>query len=264
MPLISVSGTQGIGKTTFIQDFLEEWPMYRTPEKSYRDLIREKGLVINQNAGKETQLIILDSCIEVIENLSKADNYIIDRNPIDNLAYSIWLGVNKPESGIDDEFLKESVQRYKKAVRKLDLIFFIPLVESHKIQLVKDELRDDDPKFQRDIDVIFKNLKKMRDENDDFYFIKDDSPPMIEIFGSREERIEMAKLYIKSNGSFYGENESMIYDAMGNFTDELQFSEDDTKEKESLLNRVGANDDSLDDLKIKKDNVIKFPPLSDK
>ena len=38
---IAVSGTTRIGKSSFIQDFVDVWPKYESPEKTYRDLVEE-------------------------------------------------------------------------------------------------------------------------------------------------------------------------------------------------------------------------------
>ena len=34
---IAISGTACQGKTTLIKDFLEQWPSYTTPKKTYKD-----------------------------------------------------------------------------------------------------------------------------------------------------------------------------------------------------------------------------------
>lgn len=43
---ISVTGTACQGKSTFIKDFIEYFPKYSTPEKTYRDMIKEKVIHI--------------------------------------------------------------------------------------------------------------------------------------------------------------------------------------------------------------------------
>ena len=43
---ICVTGTACQGKTTYISDFLKNWTMYKTPEKTYRDAIKENNLML--------------------------------------------------------------------------------------------------------------------------------------------------------------------------------------------------------------------------
>ena len=63
---IAVSGTSCQGKTTLIKDFIKEWPMYSTPEKTYRDFINENNLPYSDNTNKEAQWSILNHIIDTI------------------------------------------------------------------------------------------------------------------------------------------------------------------------------------------------------
>ena len=58
---IAVSGSACQGKTTFIQDFIKEWPMYSTPEKTYREYIEENNLPDSDNTNKDAQWGILNN-----------------------------------------------------------------------------------------------------------------------------------------------------------------------------------------------------------
>ena len=40
---LCVTGTGSQGKTTFINDFLKEWPSYTTPKTTYRDGLGDHG-----------------------------------------------------------------------------------------------------------------------------------------------------------------------------------------------------------------------------
>jgi len=52
---IAISGTVCQGKSTLIKDFLETWPNYNTPEKTYKDVIIEQGLEHSSTTNKDTQ-----------------------------------------------------------------------------------------------------------------------------------------------------------------------------------------------------------------
>jgi predicted ATPase len=56
---ISISGCAGSGKSTLLKAFLNRWPMYSTPLKTYRDVIKENNLSHSSNTNDETQLTIL-------------------------------------------------------------------------------------------------------------------------------------------------------------------------------------------------------------
>lgn len=241
MPLISVSGTQGIGKSTFIKDFIANWPMFKTPEKTYRDVIKEKGLTINQETTQYSQGLILDSIIEIINSYSKNDNIIFDRCPLDNLVYSLWA-YEKGKSDIDEDFVSECIQKARWCIQKLDIMFLIPMT-SQNPDLVDDNLRDTDPVYQKEIDEIFQGLKRIRETGkDDVFFIKDDSPPIIEIFGDRQERIELSKLYLREDGSFYGEEDSLILDAQGDAITNNQEDLIDGGERDMLRKSLGLEE----------------------
>ena len=81
-------GTQCIGKTTLIDDMILQWPQLSRPEKTYRDLIKEKKLPVNKNGTKESQEAILNFLVdEAMGNYGKK-KMIFDRTPLDNLRIS--------------------------------------------------------------------------------------------------------------------------------------------------------------------------------
>lgn len=241
--LISVSGPQRIGKSTFIEDFLKAWPMFKTPETiSYRELTKEKGLPINKQMTKEGQFMILESMIDQLERCSrKNDNIIFDRSPLDNLAYTIW-GFANGIGGIDDAFVNKCRVMVRKSIQKLDLMLLIPISKQNIVPMVKSEQSDTDLQYQDDINKIFQAFKQLREEGDNEYFVDDDCSPILEIYGNREERINMLRTcYLKEDGTFYGEDESLIYDATGNKigSDEENFGFIDTGESHNLKKQLG-------------------------
>lgn len=243
MGLISFSGTQNIGKSTLVKDFLKQWPMYSLPKRSYRDIIKEKGLKINKKTCKETQGIILDAMIDEISQYNRdGDNIVFDRCPLDNLVYTLWA-YEKGDSDIDEAFVKECIGKVRNILREFSIMFFIPISKQNDIELVEKENRDIDPVYRDEIDNIFKALKTLKDNNDDGYFCHDDCGPIIEVFGSPEERIELLKLYLKEDGTFFGEDESLIYDAIGNplnVDENNQISIEDTDDIEKLKKQIMA------------------------
>lgn len=207
---IAVSGTHNTGKSTYIQDFLKKWPMYETCTSSYRDLIKEKKVTHSKEGTEETQKIILDYLVDQAIESSKKDFVILDRCVLDNLAYSSWLHINEK---VSEKFLDESRILVRETLKLFDVIFFVPLTRVAQIPIEDNNTREIDPVYREEIDTVFKAFQESYHRGDGRVFPKGDSPPIIEIFGNREERIKLTELYIREDGKCYGEDESLIIPA---------------------------------------------------
>lgn len=207
---IAVSGTQNTGKSTYIKDFLAKWNMYESPESSYRNILKEKKLNHSKNSCEETQKIILDSLVDQAIETSKKDFVILDRCVLDNLAYSSWLHINEK---VSEKFLDESRILVRETLKLFDIILFFPLTKFSPIKIENNNNRETDPAYQEEIDIIFKAFQESYHRGDGRVFPKGDSPPIIEIFGNREERIKLTELYIRPDGKCFGEEESLIIPA---------------------------------------------------
>lgn len=199
---IAISGTACQGKSTLINDFLEYWPNYKKPEKTYRDVIIEQDLHHSSLTNKDTQWAILNFMIDELQKTSKEDNIIFDRCPLDNIVYSIWAEAKK-ESNVDEEFIKKCMPLVRESLRFIDIIFFTPITKVAPVEVVEDNLRDTNKDYIEEIDNIFKAVHRdyMNNPKSSF-FVEDDRPGIIEVFGNRTERIELIKLYLDKNGKF--------------------------------------------------------------
>lgn len=199
---IAISGTACQGKTTLIKDFLEQWPSYKTSKKTYRDIIKESNVDHSSKTNKKTQWEILNFMIEELQKTRKGDRVIFDRCPLDNLVYSIWSN-EKRNSDIDDKFIKKCIPLVRESLRYIDIIFFTPITKVAPIELEEDDIRDTAPEFIEEIDYLFKAVHRDHQNNSKSnFFVHDDKPAMIEIFGGRRERIEIIKLYLDGEGEF--------------------------------------------------------------
>lgn len=207
---IAISGTQNTGKSTFLKDFINKWKMYETIDTSYRDLIKENNLSHSKNGTEESQKKILNYLVDQTIEATKKDFVILDRCILDNLAYSSWLHINDK---VSERFLDESRILVRETLKLFDVIFFIPLTKFSNIPIEENSIRETDPKYREEIDTIFKAFEESYHRGDGRVFPKGDSPPVIEIFGNREERIKLAELYIREDGKCYGEDESLIIPA---------------------------------------------------
>jgi hypothetical protein len=206
---IAVVGTQCVGKSTYIQDFLAKWPMYKTPEKTYRDLVKEKGISINKLGTEESQQLILNFLVDQSMEYSKSDHVIFDRCVLDNLAYSSWLHLN---GKVSEKFLDSSRILVRETLKMYDILFFLPLTKTSPVEIVEDGIRDTDPVYREEIDNIFKVFNQSYLQGDGRLFPKGDSAAFIEIFGNREQRIALTSMYINENGNQFGEEQSLLSD----------------------------------------------------
>ena len=208
---ILISGVGNVGKSTFVRDFLKNWPSYKSSGATYRDLIKSKGLTLNKEGNKESQSIILDCLLDEAMKYKKTDNIIHDRGTLDNLVYTLWLKA-KDKGGIDDNFIQKTFQLVKQSMFFYDVIFYIPFDDT-TVAMEERENRETDKEYNMELDNFFKAIHSMYyDKNEYLFPFKDPSgvPALIEIFGSPIERIELAKLYIDPDGNEFGEKDSLI------------------------------------------------------
>jgi len=208
---ISVIGAQCVGKTTFIQDFLKQWPMYSSPKEKYTDFKKsDKEFSLNEEGTEDSQRKILNFLVEQIINKKETDNVILDRSVLDNLVYTMWLnGYDK----VENSFVKETINIVKNTLIFYDIIFFCPITKFSPIILENEGHRSINPNYREEIDNLFKALMKAYYEGNTIYFPLDHElgcPAFIEIFGNREERIELTKMYIAKDGKPYGEDQSLL------------------------------------------------------
>lgn len=204
---IAVIGTQNIGKTTYIDDFLKKWSMYKKPEKTYRDLIKEKNLPHSKEGTEESQTLILNALVDQAIEYSKKDNVILDRCVLDVLAYSTWLCIN---GKVSEKFLDQQRIIIRETLKMYDILFFIPLTKVSNVEIVDNGSRNIDPVYREEIDNIFKVFQESYHRGDGRIFPKDDTPAIIEIFGNPQERIKLTEFYLKEDGKIYGEDESLL------------------------------------------------------
>lgn len=206
---IGIIGTQCIGKSTLVEDMLLQWPQLSRPEKTYRDLVKEKNLPINKNGTKESQKLILDFLVEEANKNYGKRKMVFDRTPLDNLAYSLWL-LDKGTSDIDEAFIDDCVIKTRNAISNYSILFYIPLVERNDVPLQGKDQRDVDPVYRAEIDAIFDGFYRAWEARNTRLFNNDDTPAIIPVFGNPIERIEMMCMYINDKCEFFGEKDTMI------------------------------------------------------
>lgn len=241
---IAIVGAANQGKTTFINDMIKEWPVYRRSNESYRKAVKELNLKVNRQGTKHSQRIILDCLVDDINQTRKGDHVLFDRCPLDNLVYSLWLH-EKNVSDIDTDFIKESIEKVKESLRQIDIIFFIPITKAAPVAMQARDNRDIDKEYIVEIDNIFKAIEYQQQRGASPFFVKDDAPPIIEIFGSPLERTEMAKLYLNNTGDLVETASSVLtpenLDMMESLMQDQRYAiEDESKLKDEKNKIIGA------------------------
>ena len=208
---IAFIGPQNSGKTTLIKEFLQRWPMYKQPEKTYRDLIKEKNLTLNKNATRDSQKIILDSLVEEAQQAcASGEKYLVfDRCVIDNIAYTLWHYA-KETPGFTSEFIIDSKTIAAIGLKYIDLVFYVPARKEIPIQ--EKDTRETDEIFREEIDNIFRSLVNSYEKNTGAFFPLEDSPAVITLEGPPDMRLPQIQLYIKDNGNGYGEEDKSLLD----------------------------------------------------
>ena len=186
--LITVSGTQCIGKSTLIKDFLKEFNNFKTPNIDYRKIITENNLKLNREGDYRSQKILFDFVLkQTIECSKLSENYIMDRSLIDVYAYSSWLYLNKPDSGFNEVNIKEMYDTLQEYVILYDKIFYIPLQYNTHIKIEDDKFRDTNEEYRLNIDKLFDLIIL------DLSYENICANNVYNIYGTREERINLIK-----------------------------------------------------------------------
>lgn len=208
---IAFIGPHASGKTTLIQEFLKKWPMYKQPEKTYRDYIQEKKLKLNQKGTKESQRIILDALVdEVQQACSTGEEFLVfDRSVVDNIAYTLWHYAKNTE-GFTREFVIDCQSIAALSLKYYDVLFYVPAREEIPITARKN--RDTDKQYREEIDNIFKALVSSYEKGNGAFFPKEDCPAVIMLEGPADMRLPQISLYIKDNGKSYGEEDGSLID----------------------------------------------------
>ncbi len=209
---VVIMGAQNVGKSTLVEQFLKEWPMYKRPEKTYRDIIKEQNLNLNMQGDKESQRAILNALVDEVQLASTSDDkhIIFDRCPVDNIAYTLWHYA-KGTDGFTPEFVMTCKDIAALSLKHIDLIFYVPARK--EIPITPREGRETDEVFREEIDNIFDSLVNSYEKNTGAFFPSEDCPAVIRLEGPPDMRIPQIKLYIKENGNCFGEEDGSLIDA---------------------------------------------------
>jgi predicted ATPase len=177
---IAISGTHFSGKSTLVEALSEALPQYTTVEEPYH-LLQEEGYEFAELPSLEDFELQLERSIENLDD--GAPNIIFDRCPADILGYLL------SHTDVETFDLKEWLPRVQTAIRKLDLVVFLPIEEHDRIVLPLSQ----DAAYRQRVD---ETLKEIILENS-FDFEVD----VLEVTGSPQTRVDRVLAHIHNKGA---------------------------------------------------------------
>jgi predicted ATPase len=206
---LSLTGAANTGKTSLLQSFLHTWKTYKTPEKTYRDIIEEKQLEHSSKTTTETQTEILNFITDQQLGKTVDDDIIYDRCTLDVLAYTIWAH-EKGLEGFDTAFVNTQIKLVKESLRSLDIIFICKFNENMSVE--DDGKRDANKEYIVEINNIIESLYQQYKQNidSDIFFPKDDSPCLIKLPDSMQQRVDLIAEYVAPDGGMHSEEDSVL------------------------------------------------------
>lgn len=143
---IAITDSRGAGKTILSQFIAGKSGGFKLLPEAPRQAL-QFGFSINEQTTIETEFWIFAKQLEM--ELVAGDNYVADRCFIDLLAYAMHLFAEKAD------FIKVLREIAKRAVRKYDLVIYLPTGE---FPIEDDGVRSLDPRFQRAIDKLIREI----------------------------------------------------------------------------------------------------------
>jgi predicted ATPase len=130
---IAVSGAHRTGKTTLIEELSRALPSYGVVEEPYY-LLEEEGHEFAEMPSLDDFELQLERSIQCVED--SEDDQLFDRCPADMLAYLI---AHRDSDGFDVEVW---LPRLESAMRRLDLIVFVPIEHPDRVIVSDPEDRE--------------------------------------------------------------------------------------------------------------------------
>lgn len=210
---IAVVGAQNTGKTTLVNTFKAVWPMYTSPEKTYREIATENNLTLNEEGTIESQTALRDFLVDSALGNAGKTKTIHDRCVLDNLVYTLWLVEKGKLEGTDDaidEFVATSINLVRESMKFYDIILWLPADPS--IAITDDGTRSTCPVYREEIDNIFYGVFEHYKKNSGILFDKENQPAFIPLQGDTNEKIAIIKNYLNDDGDLIETSSSVLGD----------------------------------------------------
>jgi hypothetical protein len=234
---ISISGSANSGKSTLVKAFLNKWPMYNTPSKTYREFLKENNLSHSSNTSDDTQLTILNWMMEEQSKYPSGSKVIYDRCPLDNLVYTLQ---GNSLGKISDQTTAATISFVKESMKDIDIIFW--LKHNPTIKIVDDVLRDTNEDYIKQTDQLFQGLFDQYMENleVDVFFPKDDCPAFIcldNTFATVDDRLMFIGEFIDYKGDLI-EGDSLLDPNNLEVLEQMVKDQERETENETRINKI--------------------------
>ncbi|MGH2785471.1 MAG: AAA family ATPase [Actinomycetota bacterium] len=143
MPRIAIVGSFSTGKTTLAEAVAEPLDLPLLPEAARE--VAALGFKLDKDATPEVETLIF---LKHFYNEQIHPDFVADRSILDVMAYAGWVLDNRPwskEMALFEE-CKKLAQHHLRS--QYSHVFYLPI----EFPIVPDDLRPDDPKFQKEID----------------------------------------------------------------------------------------------------------------
>lgn len=189
---IGLCGVPGSGKTEFVNSFVKQWPIY-------------DSVFLNQNLSSMSQEAILNALIDLVM-VGNGGNIIWDGCVIDPLCHFITDCAKNEDNPEYKSTIQNKIQKMfhltRQALHFYDIIFYIPA--STKFNKVKTSEIEGKQYDIFELDCFYKQIYDGYTAGENWLFPFDEpggAPAMIDLFGTTDERIQLAKMYIGDDGA---------------------------------------------------------------
>ncbi|MEM9593731.1 MAG: AAA family ATPase [Acidobacteriota bacterium] len=121
---IAVSGSHSTGKSTLVARFLEQRPGYLSEPEAF-EVLGDDITLTSQGPDAEGLADLLGYSISVVESHAPGAAVILERSPVDYLAYAAASEALTADEG--EGFVLQHLPAVRDSVRGLDLIVMLPV-----------------------------------------------------------------------------------------------------------------------------------------
>jgi nicotinamide riboside kinase len=140
---VVIVGSFSTGKTTLAEKMARKLGLPLLPEAARE--VSELGFKLDKDATPETETLIF---LKQYNNEISTPEFVADRSLIDTMAYAGWVLDNQPRRK-EIALWEECVELAERSLRtNYSHVFYLPI----EFPIVVDDLRPDDPAFQKEID----------------------------------------------------------------------------------------------------------------
>ena len=151
---IVLIGTHGVGKTTLLNYFHAAHPEISVKNELIREIAREDPTIkVNEDGDIRSQSLLFDA---YMKEMMREEEFIIDRGALDVVTYTGKVCERVGEFEEYQRQMKELVDLHEKYNDQITYVYIPPV-----INLVGDEVRSDNAKYQKEIDDFLMNTIAM-------------------------------------------------------------------------------------------------------